>query len=78
VIVKGFKNIFQKHPQLKGILKGPSLRKNERNYKGKFSLKDNTDQKSGHMIKDCPDIKRKNKRTKFKSKEADKRAMVTT
>ena len=30
------------------------------------------------MVKDCSNIKKKNERTRFKSKRADKRAMVVT
>jgi len=30
------------------------------------------------MIKDCPKIRRKNNRTRFKPKRADKRSMVAT
>ena len=32
----------------------------------------------GNMIKDYPNIKKKNERTRFKSKKVGKRAMVTT
>ena len=66
MIAKGFKKIFQKHPKFKGIWKGSLSKRNKRNPKGTFFSKDDTNQNtsygcglSDHMIKDCPNIKKK-------------------
>ena len=83
MIAKWYKNMLKKHFEFKGIWKGSSWRKNEWNFKGKFSSKNDTNQSTqhgyelaGHMIKDCSNIKMKNERAKFKFKRADKRVMI--
>ena len=58
---------------------------NDRNSKGNFVSKTETNEKScygcgllAHMIKDCPNIKKENKRTGFKSKKVGKRDIIVT
>ena len=81
MITKGFKKMFE----FKGIQKGSCSRRDERNPNGKFFSKHYANQNTyygcglpSRMIKDCPNIKKKNERTRFKSKREDKRAMVVT
>ena len=44
MIVKGFKRMFQKHLEFKGIGKGSTSRRNDQHSKGKFISKINTNQ----------------------------------
>jgi len=85
MIAKGFKKMFRKHLEFKRIWKGSSSRRNKRNPKHKFSSKDDTNQNTcysfgllGYIIKDCPNIKKKNEKTIFKFKRVEKRVMVAT
>jgi len=85
MMVEGFKKMFQKHPKFKGIWNGSTSKRNEKNSKGKFASKVDTNQNIGYgygfpddMIKNCLNMKKKNERTRFKSKKAGKRAMVVT
>ena len=62
--------------------KGPSLKRNEKFSKGKFSHKDNTNVSScygcgmpGHLLKDCQLIQKKGESRRFKKKDS-KRAMI--
>ena len=66
MIALGFKKIFQKHLEFKGIWKVSTSKRNEWNSKGKFASKVDSNQNTcygcgvlGHMIKDCPNIKEK-------------------
>ena len=76
MIATKFKKMFQKHLEFKEIRKRSSSRRNELKFKGKFPSKDNTNQNTcydcgvpGRMIKDCPNIKKKNEGTGFKRKQ---------
>jgi len=58
--------MFQNHPKFKGVWKGLTSNRNERNSKGKFTSKVDTDQNTCydyglpcHMIKDVRTSKRK-------------------
>ena len=44
IIAKGFKMMFQKNPKFKGIWKGSTSKRNERNFRGKFASKSDTNQ----------------------------------
>ena len=70
-----FTKMIQKHPKFQEIWKRSTSKSNHRNSQRKFVSKVDTNQNScygyglpGHVIKDCPIIKKKNKRTRFKSK----------
>jgi len=73
MIAKGFKMTFQKHPKFQGLWKILTSKRNDRIFQRLKLIKVNTNLCAcygcgllGHMIKDCPNTKKRNEKKKFK------------